>query len=118
MLVELAVEVEEEFHSLVLDSLEPDCLELDSLELNCLELDSLELDCLELDSLVKEADSQDWEALEALEGALLESKAGDGPQVREALGVLDQLLSCCVRRLDTIVQVGTGRALLGRWQLE
>ena len=83
----------EEFHSLVLDSLEPDCLELGSLELDC-------------------------EAPEALEGVLLESEAGDGPQVREALGVLDQLLSHCIRRPDTIVQVGTGRALLGRWQLE
>ena len=63
---------------------------------------------------MKEADFQDWEAPEALEEALLESKAGDSPQVREALGVLDQLLSHCVRCLDTIVQVETGRALLGR----
>ena len=41
-------------------------------------------------------------------------EVGDVPQVREALGGLDQLLSCCVRRLDTMVQVGTGWALLGR----
>ena len=100
MLLELEEEVVEEFHSMVLDSLEPDCLGLDSL--NCLELGSLELD------------SRDCEALEALEDLLLESVAGDDPQGREALGVLSQLLSYCVRRLDTIVQVGTGRALLGR----
>ena len=66
---------------------------------------------------MKEADLQGWEVLGALE-ALLVIEAGEGPQVREALGVLDQLLSCCVRRLDTMVQVGTGRALLGRQQLE
>ena len=102
MLLELVEEVVEEFHSLVLDSLESDCLELDSLD--CLELGSLELDSLELD----------FEALEALEDLLLESVAGDDPQGREALGVLSQLLSHCVRRLDAIVQVGTGRALLGR----
>ena len=95
----------EEFHSMVLDFL----------ELNCLGLGSLELDSLELGSL--ELDSRDCEAPEALEDLLLESVAGDDPQGREALGVLSQLLSCCVRRLDTIVQVGTGRALLGRWQM-
>ena len=117
----------EEFHSMVLDSLGSCCLELDSLEMGSLELDSLELDCLELgspelDSLELgslelnslELDCQDCEAPEALEVLLLGSEAGDGPQVSEALGVLDQLLSHCVRRLDTIVQVGTGRALLGR----
>ena len=104
MLLELVEEAVVEF-------LEPDCLGLDSL--NCLELGSLELDSLELGSL--ELDSRDHEALEALEDLLLESVAGDDPQGREALGVLSQLLSCCVRRLDTIVQVGTGRALLGRW---
>ena len=63
---------------------------------------------------MKEAVFQGQEAPEALEEALLESEAGDGPQVREALGVLDQLLSHCVRCLDTIVQVGPGQALLGR----
>ena len=104
----LVVEVEEEFHSLVLDSLEPDCLELDSLELGSPELDSLELSSPELGSL-----ELDCEAPEALEVLLLGSGAGDGPQVIEV-----QLLSCCVRRLDTIVQVGTGRALLGRQQME
>ena len=95
---------------MVLDSLEQDCLGLNSLEPDCLGLDSL--NCLELGSL--ELDSRDCEALEALEDLLLESVAGDDPQGREALGVLSQLLSHCVRRLDTIVQVGTGRALLGR----
>ena len=48
---------------------------------------------------MKEADFQGQEAPEALEEVLLESVAGDGPQVREALGVLDQLLSHCVRLL-------------------
>ena len=43
-------------------------------------------------------------------------EAGEDPQVREALEVLDQSPSHCIRRLDTMVQVGTGRALLGRWQ--
>ena len=73
MLLELVEEAVEEFHSMVLDSLEPDCLGLDSL--GCLELGSLELDSLELE----------YEAPEALEVLLL--------------GSLDQLLSYCVRRL-------------------
>ena len=107
MLLELAEEVVEEFHSMVLDSLEPDCLGLDSL--GCLELGSLELDSRDCDSLEfgsPELDSLEleYEALEALEVLLL--------------GSVVQLLSHCVRRLDTIVQVGTGRALLGRQQLE
>ena len=106
----MPLELEEE---VVVEFLEPDCLGLDSL--NCLELGFLELDSLELGSL--ELDFRDYEALEALEDLLLESVAGDDPQGREALGVLSQLLSCCVRRLDAIVQVGTGRALLGRWQM-
>ena len=60
-------------------------------------------------------DPQGQEAPEALEEVLQVIKARARPQVREALGVLDQLLSCCVRHLDTIVQVWTGWALLGRW---
>jgi len=48
-------------------------------------------------------------------------EAGEDPQAMEAgedpQAQVDQLLSCCVRRLDTMVQVGTGRALLGRQQL-
>ena len=71
----------------------------------------------EEDPQVKEADVQGQEAPGALE-VLLVIKAGEGPQVRMALGVLSQLLSHCFRRLDTMVQVGTGRALLGRQQLE
>ena len=94
MLLELVEEVVEEFHSLVLDSLEPDCLELDSLELDSLELDSLELDCLELGSLELDSLELSCEAPEALEVLLLGSGAGDGPQVSEV-----QLLSHCVRRL-------------------
>ena len=99
MLLELVEEVVEEFHSLVLDSLEPDCLELDSLELDCLELgslelDSLELDCLELGSPELDSLELSHEAPEALEALLLGSGAGDGPQVIEV-----QLLSYCVRRL-------------------
>ena len=77
-----------------LDSLEPDCLRLDSL--GCLELGSLELDSRDCDSLEfgsPELDSLEleYEALEALEALLL--------------GSVVQLLSHCVRRLDTIVQV-------------
>ena len=67
-----------------------------------------------MDPQVLGLDPQDWEAPEALEEVLLVIEAGEGPQVREALGVLDQLLSCCFRRLCTMVQVGTGWALLGR----
>ena len=75
-----------ELGSLELDSLELGSPELGSLELGSLELDSLELGSLELDSLELE-----YEAPEALEVVLL--------------GSLVQLLSYCVRRLDTIVQV-------------
>ena len=49
-----------------------------------------------------------------------EMKAGEDPQAMEAgedpQARVDQLLSCHVRRLDTMVQVGTGQALLGRQQ--
>ena len=88
LMLQMLLELEEE---VVVEFLEPDCLGLDSL--NCLELGSLELD------------SRNYKALEALVDLLLESVAGDDPQGREALGVLSQLLSYCVRRLDTIVQV-------------
>ena len=99
MLLELEEEVVEEFHSMVLDSLglcclgldslEPDCLRLDSL--GCLELGSLELYSLELGSPELDSLELEHEALEALEVLLL--------------GSVVQLLSHCVRRLDTIVQV-------------
>ena len=102
-LLELQEEVVEEFHSMVLDSLGSCCLELDSLEMGSLELDSLELDCLELGSPELDSLELECEAPEALEVLLL--------------GSVVQLLSCCVRRLDAIVQVGTGRALLGRQQM-
>ena len=158
MLLELEEEVVEEFHSMVLDSLEPDCLELvkfrncrglvvphcwklmapDCWKLmvpNCRELvvpDCWELvefrDCWELvefQDCWELVEFQDcWELVEFQEiGAgedplLLVIKAGEDPQVRVALGVLGQLLSHCFRRLDAMVQVGTGRALLGRWQLQ
>ena len=72
---------------------------------------------VELDPQVLEQDPEGQEAPEALEGAFQVMEAGEDPQVREALEVLDRLLSHCVRRLDTMVQVGTGRALLGRQQL-
>ena len=76
-------------------------MELNSLERAPEKL--VELNSLELDSLVMEAED-DPQVMEA----------GEDPQARDALGGLDQLLSYCVRRLDTMVQVGTGRALLGR----
>ena len=110
MLLELVEEVVVEgFHSLVLDSLESDCLELDSLdclELGSLELDSLELGSPELGSLELgslELDSLELGSLE-LDSLELEHEA---PEALEALllGSVVQLLSYCVRRLDTIVQV-------------
>ena len=76
---------------MVLDSLGSCCLELDSLEMGSLELDSLELDCLELGSPELDSLELEHEAPEALEVLLL--------------GSVVQLLSYCVRRLDTIVQV-------------
>ena len=123
--LELEPKVEEVVEGL--RSLVPGCLELvvpDCRELvvpDCRELVEFQ-DCWELvefqeigageDPQVKEG----WEAPGALE-ALLVIEAGKGPQVRVALGVLSQLLSCCFRRPDAMVQVGTGRALLGRQQL-
>ena len=83
-----------ELGSLELDSLDCealDCLELGSPELGSLELGSLELDSLELGSLELDSLELEYEAPEALEVVLL--------------GSLVQLLSYCVRRLDTIVQV-------------
>ena len=93
-------------------------LRLELVELNSREQEQAPEAVVEGQEQAPEAvvDLQGWEAPEALVEVLLVSEAG--PQVREALGVLDQLLSCCVRRLDTIVQVGTGRALLGRQQME
>ena len=134
--LELEEEVVEEFHSMVLDSLEPDCLELVEFR-NCRRLvvphrwKLMPLDCWKLMvpncrelvvpgcwELVEFQDCWElveFQVIEAEEDPLLlVIEAGEGPQVRVALGVLSQLLSCCFRRLDAMVQVGTGRALLGR----
>ena len=103
-----------------LDFLEPDCL-------NCWELvefqDCWKLvefqDCWELVEFQEIGAGEDPQVKEAPGAlvALLVMEAGEGPQVKVALGVLGRLLSHCFRRLDTMVQVGTGRALLGRQQL-
>ena len=112
MPLELAEEVVEEFHSLVLGCLElvaPDCRGL--VAPDCWELvapDCWELvvpDCWELVEFQEIGAGEDphvKEAPEALE-VLLVMEAGEGPQVRVALGVLGQLLSCCFRRLDAMV---------------
>ena len=118
MLLELEEEVVEEFHSLVLGCLElvvPDCWKLLEFR-DCRKLVEFQ-DCRGLVVL------DCWKLLEfrviraGEDPLLLVIEAGEDPQVRVALGVLGQLLSHCFRRLDTMVQVGTGRALLGRQQL-
>ena len=113
-----------EFHSMVLNSLEPDCLELVEFR-NCRGLvvphcwKLMALDCWKLVEFQNCWELVEFQVIEAEEDPLLlVIEAGEGPQVRVALGVLGQLLSYCFRRLETMVQVGTGRALLGRQQLE
>ena len=109
-LVELVVEAAEEWDFLV-----PDCLRLDFLD--CWELVEFR-DCWELVEFLDCWELVEFQEIEAGEDPLLlVIGAEEDPQVRVALGVLGQLLSCCFRRLDTMVQVGTGRALLGRQQL-
>ena len=116
---------------MVLDSLElvkfrncrglvvPHCWKLMALDCwklmvpNCLEL--VVPDCWELVEFQDCWELVEFRVIEAEEDPLLlVIEAGEGPQVRVALGVLGQLLSYCFRRLETMVQVGTGRALLGR----
>ena len=98
---------------------------LDSLELvkfrNCRGLvvphcwKLMALDCWKLVEFQNCWELVEFQVIEAEEDPLLlVIEAGEGPQVRVALGVLGRLLSYCFRRLETMVQVGTGRALLGR----